>query len=173
MADLGHLISHYGYPAIAAVVGLESMGIPLPGETMLVLSAIYAGTHSDLHIAGVIAAAALGAIVGDNVGYWVGREFGYPLLVRYGRYVGLTEARIKLGQYMFLRHGGKVVFFGRFFAGLRVLAASSRASIGWNGRPSSPPTRRAACSGRSSMVSAPTYSGARCYTRHDPSPLCW
>ena len=123
MADLGHLISHYGYPAIAAVVGLESMGIPLPGETMLVLSAIYAGTHSDLNIAGVIAAAALGAIVGDNVGYWVGREFGYPLLVRYGRYVGLTEARIKLGQYMFLRHGGKVVFFGRFFAGLRVLAA--------------------------------------------------
>ena len=123
MADLGHLISHYGYPAIAAVVGLESMGVPLPGESMLVLSAIYAGTHSDLHIAGVIAAAALGAIVGDNVGYWVGREFGYPLLVRYGRYVGLTEARIKLGQYMFLRHGGKVVFFGRFFAGLRVLAA--------------------------------------------------
>jgi len=71
----------------------------------------------------VIAAAALGAILGDNVGYWLGREFGYPLLLRYGRHVGLTETRIKLGQYLFLRHGGKVVFFGRFIAVLRVLAA--------------------------------------------------
>jgi membrane protein DedA with SNARE-associated domain len=76
-----------------------------------------------LNIVGVIGAAALGAIVGDNVGYWIGREFGYPLLVRFGPYVGLTEARIKLGQYLFLRHGAKVVFFGRFFAVLRVLAA--------------------------------------------------
>jgi membrane protein DedA with SNARE-associated domain len=123
MGDLNQLVSQYGYAAVGVVVGLESMGIPLPGETILVLSAVYAGTHSDLHIAGVIAAAALGAIVGDNVGYWLGREFGYPLLLRYGRYVGLTETRIKLGQYLFLRHGGKVVFFGRFIAVLRVLAA--------------------------------------------------
>ena len=123
MGDLGHLISQYGYTAVGVVVGVESMGIPLPGETMLVLSAIYASTHSDLHIFGVIGAAALGAILGDNVGYWLGREFGYPLLLRYGRYVGLTETRIKLGQYLFLRHGGKVVFFGRFIAVLRVLAA--------------------------------------------------
>ena len=91
MGDVTALISHYGYAAIAVVVGLESMGIPLPGETTLVLSAVYAATHSDLHIAGVIGAAALGAIVGDNVGYWLGREFGYPLLLRYGLYVGLTE----------------------------------------------------------------------------------
>jgi len=123
MPDLGSLISHYGYAAVGVVIGLESMGIPLPGETMLVLAAIYAGTHSDLHISGVIGAAALGAILGDNVGYWLGREFGYLLLLRYGRYVGLVEARIKLGQYLFLRHGGKVVFFGRFIAVLRVLAA--------------------------------------------------
>jgi membrane protein DedA with SNARE-associated domain len=123
MGDLGHLISQYGYAAVAVIVGLESMGIPLPGETILVLSAVYAATHSDLHIAGVIAAAALGAILGDNVGYWLGREFGYPLVLRYGRYLRLTETRIKLGQYLFLRHGGKVVFFGRFIAVLRVLAA--------------------------------------------------
>jgi membrane protein DedA with SNARE-associated domain len=123
MPDLGYLISHYGYAAVGIVIGLESMGIPLPGETMLVLSAIYASAHADLHIGGVIAAAAIGAILGDNVGYWLGREFGYPLLLRYGRYVGLSETRIKLGQYLFLRHGGKVVFFGRFVAVLRVLAA--------------------------------------------------
>jgi membrane protein DedA with SNARE-associated domain len=123
MGDVTSLISHYGYAAVAVVVGLESMGLPLPGETTLVLSAVYAATYSDLNIAGVIGAAALGAIVGDNVGYWIGREFGYPLLLRYGRYVGLSETRIKLGQYLFLRHGGKVVFFGRFIAVLRVLAA--------------------------------------------------
>ncbi len=117
------LISSYGYLAIGLVVGLESMGLPLPGETILLLGALYAGTHHDLNIWGVIAVAATGAILGDNVGYWLGRELGYPLLLRFGRYVGLSDARIKLGQYLFLRHGGKVVFFGRFVAVLRILAA--------------------------------------------------
>jgi membrane protein DedA with SNARE-associated domain len=71
----------------------------------------------------VIAAAVAGAIVGDNVGFCLGREFGYRLLVRCGGYVGLTVGRIKLGQYLFLRYGGRVVFFGRFVAILRVLGA--------------------------------------------------
>jgi membrane protein DedA with SNARE-associated domain len=71
----------------------------------------------------VIAAAATGAIVGDNVGYWLGRELGYRLLLRYGGYVGLPDRRIKLGQYLFLRHGGKVVFFGRFIPITPILAA--------------------------------------------------
>ena len=123
LASLHHLIVHYGYAAVGLIVAIESMGIPAPCETALVVSAIYAASHPDLHIAGVIGAAAVGAILGDNVGYWLGREFGYPLLLRYGRYVGLTETRIKLGQYLFLRHGGMVVFFGRFIAVLRVLAA--------------------------------------------------
>lgn len=92
------------------------MGIPLPGETVLVLAALYAGTHHDLSIWGVIASAAAGAILGDNIGYWVGREFGYRLLLRYGAYIGISDSRIKLGQYLFLRHGTKVVFFGRFVA---------------------------------------------------------
>jgi membrane protein DedA with SNARE-associated domain len=105
------------------VVALESMGLPLPGEAVLVLASLYAGRHHDLNIAGVIASAATGAIVGDNIGYLLGREFGYRLLLRYGRYVGLSDARIKLGQYLFRHHGGKVVFFGRFVAVLRVLAA--------------------------------------------------
>src|SRR5436853_5422870 len=123
MPDLGYLISHYGYAAVGVVIGLESMGIPLPGETMLVLSAIYAANHSDLHIAGVIAAAVTGAILGDNVGYWLGREFGYPLLLRFGGYIGLSDNRIKLGQSLFRCPDGKVVFFGRFIAVLRILAA--------------------------------------------------
>ena len=99
------------------------MGIPLPGETVLVLAALYACTHHDLSIWGVIASAAAGAILGDNIGYWVGREFGYRLLLRYGAYIGISDSRIKLEQYLFLRHGTKVVFFGRFVAQLRILTA--------------------------------------------------
>jgi membrane protein DedA with SNARE-associated domain len=98
-------------------------GLPLPGEAMLIAAAIYAGKSGGLDIAEVIAAAAAGAIVGDNIGYWIGREIGFRIHVRYGRYVGLTEQRIKLGQYLFMQHGGKIVFFGRFVALLRVLAA--------------------------------------------------
>jgi membrane protein DedA with SNARE-associated domain len=171
MPDLGYLISHYGYAAVGVVIGLESMGIPLPGETMLVLAAIYAATHSDLQISGVIGAAALGAILGDNVGYWLGREFGYPLLLRYGRYLGVSETRIKLGQYLFLRHGGKVVFFGRFIAVLRVLAAflAGVNRMEWKSFLIANATGGVVWS----TVSAPTCSGPRCFTRSGPSPSPW
>jgi membrane protein DedA with SNARE-associated domain len=108
---------------VAGIIALESMGIPLPGETTLVLAAVYAGTTHRLDIAMVIAAAAAGAIIGDNFGFWIGRKIGFPLALRYGRYIHLNQGRLKLGQYLFLRHGGKVVFFGRFVAVLRILAA--------------------------------------------------
>jgi membrane protein DedA with SNARE-associated domain len=121
--ELQQLVNTYGYWAIAGIVGLESMGLPLPGETVLVLAAIYAATQPDLSILFVICAAAFGAIVGDNVGYWIGHNYGYPLLLRHGRHIGMSQSRIKLGQYLFLKHGGKVVFFGRFVALLRMLAA--------------------------------------------------
>ena len=120
---LDHLIAAYGYGAIAIVIGLESMGIPLPGETILVLAAIYAASHTDLSIWLVAAAAAVGAVLGDNIGYWLGRRFGYPFLRRYGHRFGLSDGRIKLGQFLFLRHGAKVVFLGRFVAVLRIFAA--------------------------------------------------
>jgi membrane protein DedA with SNARE-associated domain len=121
--NLQYLIATYGYWAVGGIVGLESLGLPLPGETALVLAALYAASHHDLNIWGIITSAAIGAILGDNVGYWLGHEFGYRFLRRYGRYVGLSDSRIKLGQYLFLRHGTKVVFFGRFVAILRILAA--------------------------------------------------
>ncbi|WP_290992645.1 DedA family protein [Hyphomicrobium sp.] len=120
--ELHHLFQTYGVWTVAIIVGLESLGIPLPGEAVLILASIYAATH-DGNIAMVIAAATIGAIVGDNIGYLIGREFGYPLVVKFGSYVGLTEGRIKLGQYLFQKYGGKIVFFGRFFAVLRFLAA--------------------------------------------------
>jgi membrane protein DedA with SNARE-associated domain len=96
--------------------------VPMPGETALVSASIFAGQGA-LDIKWVIASAALAAILGDNAGYWVGREFGFPIVLKYGRYIRLDEARLKLGQYMFKRHGGKIVFFGRFVAVLRAFAA--------------------------------------------------
>lgn len=123
LADsLPHLIATFGYAVVAVVVALEGMGIPLPGETALIVAAMYAQRTHQLDIALVIAAAAAGAIVGDNVGFWIGREVGYRLVLRYGRYIGLNEKRIKLGQYLFQRHGGTVVFGARFVAVLRTVA---------------------------------------------------
>ncbi len=121
--DVMQMIGQYGYVGVALAVAVESVGIPFPGETTLLAAAIYAGSTHHLNIALVIASAALGAILGDNIGFWIGREFGYRFLLRHGGYVRLTEPRIKLGQFLFLRHGGKVVFFGRFVTVLRALAA--------------------------------------------------
>ena len=89
------------------------MGLPLPGETILVLAAIYAATEPSFNVGVVIAVAAFGAIVGDNAGYWLGLRYGYALLLRYGERIGMFEARIKLGQYLFLKHGAKVVCASR------------------------------------------------------------
>ncbi|MFO1136544.1 MAG: DedA family protein [Rhodoblastus sp.] len=108
---------------MVVVVALESAGVPLPGETVLVSAAVYAGTTHNMNIAGVIGAAAAGAIVGDNIGFWIGREAGPPILERFGDMVGLDARRRKLGQYLFLRYGGAIVFFGRFVAFLRAYAA--------------------------------------------------
>lgn len=121
--DLNNLLATYGYLAVLVFVGIESIGIPFPGETMLVTAAIYAGTTHRLNIVVVIAAAAIGAIVGDNIGYAIGRAGGYRLLRRYGKYIRLEEPRLKLGQYLFRKQGSKVVFLGRFVSILRTFAA--------------------------------------------------
>src|SRR5713226_6489770 len=122
-ADLQHFLSTYGYWAVFFFVAIESTGIPFPGETMLLLAAIDTGITHQLSILLVIVAAASGAILGDNIGFWVGREGGFRLLRRYGRYIHLNESRLKVGLYLFRKHGGKVVFFGRFVAVLRAWAA--------------------------------------------------
>ena len=93
------------------------------GDTMLLVAAIYAGRTQRMSLLLVIVAAAAGAILGDNVGFWVGREGGYRLLRRYGRFVRLDERKLKLGLYLFRKHGGKAVFFGRFVTVLRAWAA--------------------------------------------------
>jgi membrane protein DedA with SNARE-associated domain len=122
-AGIGHLVQAYGLWALFALVMLESMGVPLPGETALITAAIYAGSSHQVGVGAVILTAAIAAIVGDNLGYLTGRSLGPRLLLRYGKFIQITEARLKLGEYLFERHGGKIVFFGRFVAFLRVFAA--------------------------------------------------
>jgi membrane protein DedA with SNARE-associated domain len=117
------LLATYGYVAVFFFIAIESTGIPFPGETMLITASIYAGHTHRLNIVLVISFAAAGAIIGDNLGYAVGHWGGYRLLRRYGRFIRLHEKRLKLGQYLFLQHGGKVVFFGRFISILRTYAA--------------------------------------------------
>ncbi len=122
-AGLEHLLSEYGYSLVFIIIALEAMGVPAPGESLVIAAAVYAATTGRLDIAGVIAAAIGGAIMGDNFGFLIGRWAGFPLLKRYGKHVGLTDRRLTLGRYLFMRQGGKVVFAGRFIAILRTFVA--------------------------------------------------
>lgn len=119
---LTNLLHSYGYPLVGAFVGIESSGIPFPGETMLVTAAVYAGT-GHLSIFWVIVAGAAGAIVGDNLGFTVGRVGGRPLVLRYGGYVRLKPEHLAYAEGYFQKHGDKTVFLGRFAAVLRAWAA--------------------------------------------------
>lgn len=105
------------------LIGLESFGIPLPGETALITAAALAA-RGHLNIFLVVAAAAAGAIIGDNAGYWLGRKGGIALVRRFGRKVGLTETKLLRVHRFFEDHGPKTVFIGRFIALLRSWAAA-------------------------------------------------
>lgn len=120
---LTHLIHVYGYWIVFGLVAIESLGVPVPGESALVAAAIYAGTTHHLNIAWVVTAAAAGAVTGDNIGYLLGHWGGYRLLLRFGHYVRLDQTRIKVARYLFHRYGPEVVFFGRFVSILRTYAA--------------------------------------------------
>lgn len=122
MPSIAHLIHAYGLLVVAGVIGLEGVGIPVPGETALIVASVIAGSKHELNIVAVILVAAGASIVGRIIGYAIGRNFGYWLLLRYGGYVRITEARIKLGQYLFLRHGGKIIIVAQFIPVLRTLA---------------------------------------------------
>src|SRR5260370_1030904 len=116
---LDTLLSNYGYAAVFAFVMVESLGVPFPGETMLITAALYAGLTHHLVVWLIWASAAAGAIIGDNIGFAVGHWGGYRLLRRYGPKVHLNEAKLKVGRLIFQRPGGKVVFFGLFVSILR------------------------------------------------------
>lgn len=121
--SISHLIETYGYLAVFALVAAESLGIPLPGETALITAAIYAGHTHRLNPWLIFAVASAAAIIGDNIGFWIGDKGGYRLARRYGSKVRLDEQKLKIARYLFDRHGQKVVFFGRFVSVLRTYAA--------------------------------------------------
>jgi membrane protein DedA with SNARE-associated domain len=114
------LLDRYGYLAILGVVGVESFGVPAPGQTILIAAAVYAGT-GHLNLTGVAVAAFFAATVGDNLGYLIGRFGGRRLVQRFGRYVFLTERRLERIAAVMDRHGSKVVTVARFVDGLRQL----------------------------------------------------
>lgn len=118
-----HLVATWGYPGVGLFVGLESLGIPLPGETVLIAAGTYAGATHRLSVWGILAVAVAGAVLGDNFGFWIGGVGGYRLLRRWGHYIRIDEPKLKVARYLFDRHGAKVVFFGRFVSVLRTFAA--------------------------------------------------
>jgi membrane protein DedA with SNARE-associated domain len=111
-------VHHYGLLALFLIVMLESAGVPLPGETALVAAGVFA-SHGELNVAAVIAVAAAAAIVGDNLGYWIGRTGGRSVLTRWT----ITSGTLPWAESFFERHGPKTIFIGRFFSILRVTAA--------------------------------------------------
>jgi membrane protein DedA with SNARE-associated domain/membrane-associated phospholipid phosphatase len=116
------LIEHYGYLVVFFGVMLESTGVPLPGETILLASGVLA-QRGHLDVGDAIVFGILGAVIGDQIGYWAGREGGRPFVLKWGRRVRITPERLARAEAFFARHGGKAVFLARFFAGLRVFGA--------------------------------------------------
>jgi membrane protein DedA with SNARE-associated domain len=116
------LVHHYGLIALFLIVMLESGGVPLPGETALIAGGVYASS-GELDVVAVIAVAAAAAIVGDNLGYWVGRTGGRRLLERWRFVRRWSEPVLPWAEGFFHRHGAKTIFIGRFFSVLRVTAA--------------------------------------------------
>ena len=120
---LRNALGTLGYPAVGLFIMIESAGIPFPGETMLLLAAFYAAVDHQLQIPWVIVCAASGAIIGDNIGFLVGRTGGYAFVRRFGRYIFLKPQHLEIAERFFTKHGNKTVFFGRFIAILRAWAA--------------------------------------------------
>jgi membrane protein DedA with SNARE-associated domain len=123
LAILQAALNNFGYLAVALFIMIESSGIPFPGETMLLLASFYAANDQHLQIPLVIICAALGAIIGDNIGYYVGHTWGKAVVERYGRYLFIKPAHLERAEKFFAKHGDKTVFFGRFVAVLRAWAA--------------------------------------------------
>jgi len=114
--------SHYGYWVVFFGVMLENAGIPVPGETILLAAGFFAA-QGHFTLWKVMGIAAIGAVLGDNAGYWIGHNLGRVTLERYGRYVGLTHARVSHMDRFFSAHGNKTILVARFITGLRVFAA--------------------------------------------------
>src|SRR5215212_5441265 len=122
MQQVLSLIEHYGHLVIFFGVLLQSTGVPLPAQPILVASGFLA-QRGHIDVGDAIVFGILGAVVGDQIGYWAGREGGRPFVLRWGRYFRMTPERLARAEAFFERHGGRAVFLARFFAGLRASGA--------------------------------------------------
>jgi membrane protein DedA with SNARE-associated domain len=122
LGGLLHLIGRYGYLVVFFGVMLESAGVPLPGETVLITAGVLVH-RGVLDFGDALFFGILGAVVGDQIGYWVGRFGGRPFVLRWGKYAFITPERLGRAERFFERHGGMAVFLARFITGLRVFGA--------------------------------------------------
>jgi membrane protein DedA with SNARE-associated domain len=122
LGDLLHLIGRYGYLVVFFGVMLEGTGVPLPGETVLIAAGALVHRRV-LDLGDTLLFGILGAVIGDQIGYWVGRLGGRPFALRWGRYAFITPERLGHAEAFFARHGGRAVFLARFVTGLRVFGA--------------------------------------------------
>jgi membrane protein DedA with SNARE-associated domain len=120
LSGVAPILDRWSYLAVAGVIGVESFGVPAPGQTIMVAAAIYAGAGR-LNVWGVAAIAFVAAVLGDNVGYWIGVRGGRRVVHRFGRYVFLTPARLERAERFFARRGNRIVVVARFIDGLRQL----------------------------------------------------
>lgn len=120
LANVLHVI---GYPAITLFVLVESAGIPIPGESIVLLASFTAGVDGQLQLPWIIVCASFGAIIGDNIGFYIGRTGGRRFVERYGRFFFVKMEHLDKAEKFFNRHGPKAVFIGRFITFLRIWAA--------------------------------------------------
>jgi membrane protein DedA with SNARE-associated domain len=120
LAGVAPILDRWSYLAVAGVIGVESFGVPAPGQTIMVAAAIYAGAGR-LNVFGVAAVAFVAAVLGDNVGYWIGVRGGRRVVHRFGKYVLITPARLERAEKFFARRGTRIVVVARFIDGLRQL----------------------------------------------------
>ena len=120
LSGVAPILDRWGYLAVGGVIGVESFGVPAPGQTIMVAAAIYAGAGR-LNVFGVAAVAFVAAVLGDNIGYWIGVRGGRRVVHRFGKYVLITPKRLARAEEFFARRGGRVVLVARFIDGLRQL----------------------------------------------------
>jgi membrane protein DedA with SNARE-associated domain len=120
LAGVAPILDRWGYLAIAGVIGVESFGVPAPGQTIMVAAAVYAGAGR-MNIVAVAAISFVAAVLGDNVGYWIGVRGGRKVVDRYGKYLFITPERLDRAERFFARRGNRIVVAARFIDGLRQL----------------------------------------------------
>jgi len=119
---LRNAVVHYGYWAVGAALLIENAGIPVPGETILLLASFLAYSEHDLRLSWIIVVATIAATLGDNLGFALGYYGGRPLLERYRTAFRIQEATLVRGEGLFARYGAVTIFFARFVFGMRIVA---------------------------------------------------